>query len=199
MFVYLISVNNYASSIVYDESLSIEDKRKQRPLSVAGLRLSSKVKIDNIDKIYTSNYVSDISASTFLNEYSNASVVITDKLHDLLVGKLKSKSLQMVSYFQERDFSHKCDDGESINDAHDRLDNFIKSLTHMNVAIYLPRRLMYSYLVKNMNSDFNGEDRLAIINEEGDVVMDHNEEDIEIFKVYINSDKYITKVNLSDL
>ncbi len=183
MAIYFISNNLLSNNVKFDNGVDIEEKKLLRPLSSEGVKLAVKLNLNDVDSIYTSNYVSCIEGAKYLSEKKNIDVHITDKLVDCKVGDLKNQSIKMLSFFQEHDFDFKQPGGESLKECHERISKFIEKIRMRdeNAAIFLPRRALFSFMTPFTDHGFNLEDRLVLLHDDV-VFMENTEEDIEIFK-----------------
>ncbi len=187
---YLINNNLLSNNVSFDRDLNIERKKEVRPLSSDGVKLALKINIGEIDNIYSSSYTSCVETAKFVAEKKNKNVFITEDLNDCLVGDLKNQSLKMLSFFQEHDYDFKQPGGESLNQCQNRISKAIEKIKDNcdSAAVFLPRRALFSYLIKYTTQGFNLDDRLVLtFNDE--VLMENTEEDIEVFKVIFDGDE----------
>ncbi len=190
MNMYLICNNMLSNNINFINEMSIEEKKMLRPLSSEGLSLSRKIILENINKIYSSEDIASIETANIIGEKNLLNVNLVNNLFDCKVGNLKKQSLKMLSYFQEHDFNYKLESGESLNECSVRVENEIKKILKFdeNIVVVLPRRALFSYLLKLTTNDFNLDERLVLTNDD-DVIMESFNDSIEIFKVTITEEE----------
>ena len=184
MYIYLISNNALSNNLVFDNKLDIETKKQFRPLTVEGTELSQNLILTEFESLYCSYDLSSIETSKFLANKKNVPINLDENLSDCAIGDLKKQSLKMLSYFQEHDFDYKLEGGESLNDCGNRIDNFINKIrkNKENAAIVLPRRALFSYLLKYTDQGFNLDERLVLMLDD-EVLMESVCDGIEIFKI----------------
>ena len=182
----MVSINEIANNIYFENETNIENKKKFRNLSDRGKDLAKKIALDerlsDVERIYADEASYTIDAASYLAKTIDMEVVVNTRLHDLKVGDLKNKSIKMLSYFQEHDFNFKLNMGESINECGKRIQGFIHKLIddgYEKVIMYLPKRCMLSYLINYVDTDFNLDDRL-ILTYEDEVILGLEDEEVNI-------------------
>lgn len=187
MRIILISNNEFSSNCYFEDENNIEVKKKFRPLSTTGEKLAARIAqediLSDVERIYADSSSGAISSAIYLAENLNQDIIISKKLHDCKVGDLKGKTIKMLSYFQEHDFSFKLDGGESLSECGTRISSFIRKIINEGydcVAIYLPKRCILSYLINHTETGYNLDERL-ILTYKSEVILGNNEEQADIF------------------
>ncbi len=178
---YLISNNLLSDNIIFESDMDIETRKVLRPLSYEGVKNSVKLKFDEIECIYSSTYSSCIESAKYLSEKKKIDININSKLDDLKIGET-NKTLKTISFFQEKNFDFKNNGGESLNECADRIESFINEEVPENSVVFLPRRALFSYVLKHSAYGYNLDERL-VLSIDDEVVMEFVEDDMEIFKV----------------
>ncbi len=189
MKIILVSNNELSNNFYFEEETNIETKKKFRPLSIEGeqqaKKLAKKDIFNNIERIYSDASVSNIDSAKYLAEVLKQDVIINKRLHDIKIGDLKGKTVKMLSFFQEHDFTFKLDGGESLKDAGVRISSFIRNIlndSYENIVIYLPKRCILAYLINHTSAEFNLDDRL-VLSYNDEVILGNTDETMDIFEL----------------
>ena len=166
--VYLISNNCFMDDlIVYKDFMSVENKRRYRPLTTEGEKEALKIvkKIGNIDSVFVSSYFSTIDSAKYTIEKNNVDLIVDKRFDDRKLGELKDNTLNLRN-LQEHDFSYKLKDGESLNDVQNRMKSALKEIIMNrdgeNIAIYTHNISITSLLSIWCKKDFNVDDKLML-------------------------------------
>ena len=195
MTLYLISNNMVLEDIVYETDATVEEKRINRPLSIAGEKEAVKlVKKIDANVIYSSDYASALGTAKYYASYKNLPIYINSFLNDCKIGKLGNRNIKMLRFMQERDFGFKFNGGESLNEASNRMnlviDRIIKKNIHKDIVVFTHKRAIMGYLLKYLEKGFNLDDRL-ILTYNDKVIIDDVDKDIDIIKVVLEKNKII--------
>lgn len=129
--IYLLS-NNCLSS----NKITLENKNylKHQYISLSNkgiakvIHLSQNSNLNNIEKIYTSSYVSAIETANILAEEKKLNITIAKELDERQIGDLEGNEYQFLKGMQEHDFSFKLKNGESINEVQTRVNALFKKV-----------------------------------------------------------------------
>ena len=189
MTLYLISNNMVLEDIVYETDATVEEKRINRPLSIAGEKEAVKlVKKLDANVIYSSDYASALGTAKYYASYKNLPIYINSFLNDCKIGKLGNRNIKMLRFMQERDFDFK------FNEASSRMnlviDRIIKKNIHKDIVVFTHKRAIMGDLLKYLEKGFNLDDRL-ILTYNDKVIIDDVDKDVDIIKVVLEKNKII--------
>ncbi len=195
MDIYLISNNLVLNDLYYETIMSIDDKRKNRPLSIEGeikaQEISSKI---NFDEIYASSYASALATAKYFIKESNGSININNDLNDVAIGKRERHNIKMLRFMQDKNFDYKYLDGESLHDAERRIVNFLNKVINTSsgekIGIFTHKRAIMAGLLNYCEVGYNLDERL-ILSYKDKVLIDDTENDIDIIKLTIDNKKVI--------
>ena len=202
MILYLVSNNLVIDDIVYETDERLEEKRINRPLSIAGEKLAVKLakKID-ADVIYSSSYASSIDCAKYYASLKKCDIIINSFLNDLKLGDLGKRNIKMLRFMQERNFEFKFNHGESLSDVNKRMniaiDRIIKKQGYRNTVIFTQKSAIRAYLLDKLEKGYNLDDRL-ILSFDDRVIIDDAEQSINIIKLYFEKGK-IVKCDIIDM
>lgn len=188
--IYLISNNCFMTdNLVYKDYLELDDKRKNRPLTVNGekvaLTIAKKKNLQNIEMIYSSSFFSSVNTSKYLSDKLNLDLIIDKRLDDKIVGDLPNRKINLRN-LQENDFDYKLIGGESINDVKTRMTAITKEVlkNHENssVALFTHNIPIISLLSIWCEKGFNYEDKLILSYEE-EVIIDGLKNDYNMIEL----------------
>lgn len=206
MNIYLVSNNNLSSNFYFVDEISIENKKKFRPLSIEGENIARKIAkqecFKEIEKIYSDASLGCINSAKYLAELLNQDVVITDALEDIKIGDLNGKTVKMLSYFQEHDFDFKLNRGESLKEGGIRIASFIRNIInedYKSVVIFLPKRCILAYLLNHTETEYNLDEKLVLSYDE-QIILDNSDDFVDILKLSYekNELKNITVLKLEE-
>ncbi len=195
MILYLVSNNLVIDDIVYETDEKLEEKRINRPLSIAGEKLAVKLakKID-ADVIYSSSYASSIDCAKYYASLKKCDIIINSFLNDLKLGDLGKRNIKMLRFMQERNFEFKFNHGESLSDVNKRMniaiDRIIKKQGYRDTVIFTQKSAIMAYLLDKLEKGYNLDDRL-ILSFDDRVIMDDAEQSINIIKLYFEKGKIV--------
>lgn len=175
--------------LVYKDYLELDDKRKNRPLTVNGekvaLTIAKKKNLQNIEMIYSSSFFSSVNTSKYLSDKLNLDLIIDKRLDDKIVGDLPNRKINLRN-LQENDFDYKLIGGESINDVKTRMTAITKEVlkNHENssVALFTHNIPIISLLSIWCEKGFNYEDKLILSYEE-EVIIDGLKNDYNMIEL----------------
>lgn len=188
--IYLISNNCFMTdNLVYKDYLELDDKRKNRPLTVNGekvaLTIAKKKNLQNIEMIYSSSFFSSVNTSKYLSDKLNLDLIIDKRLDDKIVGDLPNRKINLRN-LQENDFDYKLIGGESINDVKTRMTAITKEVlkNHENssVALFTHNIPIISLLSIWCEKGFNYEDKLILSYKE-EVIIDGLKNDYNMIEL----------------
>jgi broad specificity phosphatase PhoE len=201
MTLYLIANNDLATNLFFADITNIETKKSLRVLNQDGIKsaknLAKSEMFEQTEKIYSAPDAGSIMTSSYLANRLNEEVIVKNDLHDCVVGDLNGKSVKMLGYFQERDLNYKLYNGESLNECHERIKENITDIindNYENIAVFLPKRSIFAYLLKYTKHGFNLDERM-VLEYNDQVIMGDTESDLEIIKLTINNFE-ITNIEL---
>ena len=195
MILYLVSNNLVIDDIVYETDEKLEEKRINRPLSIAGEKLAVKLakKID-ADVIYSSSYASSIDCAKYYASLKKSDIIINSFLNDLKLGDLGKRNIKMLRFMQERNFEFKFNHGESLSDVNKRMniaiDRIIKKQGYRDAVIFTQKSAIMAYLLDKLEKGYNLDDRL-ILSFDDRVIIDDAEQSINIIKLYFEKGKIV--------
>ncbi len=206
MNIYLVSNSNFSSNFYFIDEISLEDKKKFRPLSLEGENIARKIAkqeyFKDIERIYSDASLSCINSAKYLVEKLNQDVIITEKLEDIRIGDLNGKTVKMLSYFQEHDFDFKLNKGESLKEGGIRISSFIRNIInegYKDIVIYLPKRCILAYLLNHTKKEYNLDEKL-VLSYNDNIILGNSDDFIDILKLSYekNELKNITVLNLEE-
>ena len=196
MKIYLVSNNLLIDNLNYDIGENLDIIRIARPLSVDGEINAKKVselkEFESIQKIYSSFYSSALSTSKYLSQKLNLEINMNKNFNDCKVGVLGSKNMKMVKGLQDHDFNYKLENGESLNDVGNRIDNEIKKLIikNENCVVFSHKRAITGYLLKYCNVGYNLDENM-ILEFQGNQVYDDIDSEYDIYELSFENNKLI--------
>lgn len=192
MKIYLISNNSLLEDITYSRNEDLDDIRKSRPLSIEGEKIASDLAnnslFNEIDSIYSSLYSSAISTAKYMSIKYDYKINLSSELNDCKVGLLGSKNMKMVKGLQDHEFTYKLPNGESLIDAGNRIDSFIKRNIKDNTVIFTHKRTIVGFLLKYTSVGYNLDENL-ILQYNDEVIYDDSETNIDIYEVTISNNE----------
>ncbi len=191
MNIYFVSSNLYSNNLVYKDSFSIENKMRLRTLSLEGVELIKILSFKDVSRVFSSTDIYCVEGAKYYALNNNLDILLTEELNDLKVGELSNKNLKMLSYFQEKDFHFKNKGGESLYECASRVERVISYIktTNESSIVFIPRRTLFSFLLKYTKQGFNLEERMVLLYNDK-VIMENIEEDIEIIKMSFEDNTY---------
>ena len=205
MEVYFICNNLFENNLGYTNRHDIEQKKMTRPLSIEGENVAKNIAIlddlsDTMD-IYSSMYACCLSSAKYLAERLDKITIVDEDLNDCKVGNLGNKSLKMVKFMQNHDFSVKLNGGESLEEVGDRVQRVMRKILDSGsekIVIYTHKRTLLGYLIKNANTGYNLDDDLIVeFNEK--VIYNEADKDADIVKITYGRDHSILDMDVIDL
>lgn len=197
MKVFLISNNELAYNLFFENESNLETKLKFRPLNEKGdnlaKKLSTQPEFQNLERVYSAEDLASISTSIYLSNSLSQDLVVNNNLNECKIGELGNKNLKMLSYFSEHNYDFKLEGGESLNECSRRINSFIKSLEddgYESVGIFLPKRCLMAFLIPHTKQDFNLDDRLILIYNER-IIYGDVDNSLEMFKITYENNKVI--------
>lgn len=101
-------------------------------LSVSGEKkaeeLSKNKELQNIDAVYSSNYVRALETAKYFALENNTIINIDDRLDERKIGDYGTMSAKEFHRLQARDFDFKLSGGESVNQTKKRMSDAVKNI-----------------------------------------------------------------------
>lgn len=200
MKLYLISNNALFNNLNYSYDARLDPIRALRPLTIEGeeaaLKISKEKYFEDISKIYSSFYSGAIATAKYLSAKLDMEVNLVEELNDLKVGILGTKSMPMLKGIQEREFTYKLEEGESLLEVSERMDKAIKNIAshNENAAIFTHKRAILAFLLKYTKVDYNLDDNLILLYN-NEIIYDDNDNLYDIYELEIN-DHHIVNIKL---
>lgn len=112
-------------------------------LSVSGEKkaklMSQMPELQNIDAVYSSNYVRALETAKYIAQENNTIINIDERLNERKIGEIKNIESKEFHRLQTADFDYKLSNGESLNETKKRMIEAMKSIlmfeSEMRVAI----------------------------------------------------------------
>lgn len=184
---------NYMSNRYYDfENYKIT--REKRILSTNGEKkamiLSENKEFDNIDVIYTSNYVRAIQTAKYLAERLKLKINVDPRLNEKVYGNpLCSKDIYLEQIYDE---NLKNPDGESRKEVTERMYSAFGDIVNLNkgknIAIYSHGAAITFLLMKWCKLDSIDKDRKKCFIFNNKIVINKVFGTPEVFKIYLDDE-----------
>ncbi len=101
-------------------------------LSVSGEKraeeLSKKEELQNIDAVYSSNYVRALGTAKYIALENNTIINIDERLNERRIGEIGELSQKEFERLQKKDFDFKLSSGESFNQTKKRMIEAVKGI-----------------------------------------------------------------------
>ena len=124
-----ISKGNMKPILVKEQSQLTNEKMM---LSVSGeklaLKLSKNPELQNIDAVYSSNYVRALSTAKYIAMENNTIINVDERLNERKIGDISTIDPKDFHRFQSKDFDFKLSGGESINQTKKRMVEAMKNI-----------------------------------------------------------------------
>ena len=194
--IYLISNNCFLTdNIIYKDYIDLDEKRKNRPLSVNGekvaLTITKNKKVQNVESIYSSSFLSAINSAKYLTEKLNLDLIIDKRLDDRVVGDLQNQNLNLRT-LQEHDFDYRLPGGESLNEVKSRMTEIVKEILNnhkdSSIALYTHNISIISLLSIWCEKGFNYDEKL-ILNYDEEVIIDGLKNDYNLVEMTFDDEK----------
>lgn len=193
MVIYLVSNNLVLNDIQYETEASIDEKRKNRPLSIEGEKLanelSQKLKVKDI---YASSFASALASAKYVSKENQTIISINSNLDDVKIGVMSKHNISMLRFMQDKNFDYKYPNGESLNEAKRRMKKVFEDILSLNsdAIIFTHKRAIMALLLNYCEVGYNLNDRL-ILSFNDKVVVDDAENDIDILKLTFEENELI--------
>lgn len=117
------------------DSLQLQNEKKI--LTIDGEKLAQEVSMDSefndIDKVYSSNYIRTISTAKYIADKNNLDIVIDEDLGERKIGISSwDEYPENFEIKQFNDFNYKLPKGESLSEVRDRLYNSLINIINTN-------------------------------------------------------------------
>lgn len=120
---------NVKNILVKDNSQLLNEKMI---LSVSGEKLAEKLskhkELQNLDAVYSSNYVRALGTAKYIAMENNTIINIDERLNERKIGDLSTIDAKDFHRFQSKDFDFKLSGGESINQTKKRMVEAMKNI-----------------------------------------------------------------------
>lgn len=205
MEVYFICNNLFENNLSYVNRQDIEQKKMTRPLSIEGEGIAKNIAVlddlADVNSIYSSMYASSLASAKYLADRLNKVTIVDENLNDCKVGNLGSKSLKMVKFMQNHDFSIKLNGGESLDEVGSRMEKVLQKILDMQedkVAVYTHKRALLGYLIRNANTGYNLDDDL-IVEYDDRVIYSEADKEADIVKITYDREDNILDISVIDI
>lgn len=178
-------------------------RNEKNPLSVEGERLaleiSKKEELNNIDVLYSSNYVRAMSTAKYIAENNQINLNVDERLGERKFG-VKNISEISKDFFlkQYNDWNYKIGDGESINEVIIRMNNALTDILNnnknKNIAIVSHGTSLTYMLSKWCNIKLNEEKNSLEIFFNNKLVFDGKWNCPELFKLIFNDENNLVSI-----
>lgn len=158
-------------------------------------KLSENEIFNNVNAIYSSDYVRTLSTAKYLAKRNKLSIVIDDRLRERKIGNLDV--LDNIDYYkrQYKDFNFKLNCGESLNQVKTRMTAFLKEVLNYsnvdNICIYSHPVAIISLLTNWCGTEFNLDDKVVLTFKEN-VIIDDTWNSKEIIKIVFDDMKVLS-------
>lgn len=121
----------------YNANETEQLRNEKNPLSVTGEKLAKELseieELQNIDVIYSSNYIRAMCTAKYIAEKNNIKLNIDERLGERKFG-VNNMSELPITYFEDqfRNWDYKLDNGESINEVSKRMNEVILEILNQN-------------------------------------------------------------------
>lgn len=109
-----------------------QSENERTLLSVQGekkAKILSKVEeLQNIDAVYSSNYIRALSTAKYIADNNGCIINIDKRLNERKVGNLDNFDINELHRMQSKDFNFKLKGGESLNDTKKRIVEAMKNI-----------------------------------------------------------------------
>lgn len=118
-----------------NDSLQLQNEKKI--LTIDGEELARKISLNdefnNIDKVYSSNYIRTISTAKYIADKNNLDIIIDEDLGERKIGITSwNEYPENYEIKQFNDFDYKLQNGESLSEVRDRLYNSLINIINEN-------------------------------------------------------------------
>ena len=199
MKILLVSNNLVIENIDYNYLCPIEDKRVNRPLSIAGEKKAKElVKKINVNSIYASNYASAIGSAKYISEAKNIPIIIDKEFRDSEIGDMGKNNIQMLRFMQERNYDFKYPNGESLKETKYRMLKAINKIIDNNedCVVFTHNRAILGLLLEYCDTGYNLDERL-ILSYNDKVILDDAYHDMDLIEMDFENNKVINIKRLS--
>ncbi len=180
-------------------------KNEKNILSVLGEELakeiSDKIELQNIDVLYSSNYVRAMSTAKYIAEKNKINLNVEERLGERKFGVNSMKELPDNFYRnQSLDWNYKLLNGESLNEVKIRMNDVINEIIiankNKNIAIVSHGTAITAFLKNLCEIKFNSETGNNEIYFNHKLIFDGNWNCPELFKLKFNNNKLISIENV---
>lgn len=194
----IINMNNTDSIQLQNEKIILSKKGEKQ-----SEKLSKNVFLNNIDAVYSSQYVRAISTAKYIAENNNLDIIIDERLGERVIGTEEKPKDFWIE--QMLDLDSKTTDGESQREVRNRMlsfmDDILKNDRGKNVVVVSHATAMTFLLMKWCkleNVVLEGKKRKLVFN--GKVVIDDSFNTPEVFELIFNNTNIesIKRINIED-
>lgn len=187
--IYLINNALTLNNLYFPES-DLKIKREKRILSIEGEKASQelalKEELQDVNKIYASNYVMALETAKYLASKLNININICKELGERIIGDLGDKKIRIIQELQEKDFSYKLPGGESLNDVKSRALRFLNQVLikdkDLKIAMFTHNVLITALLLVYCEEGFNLDNKL-ILNYHDKAIIDGDWKGIKVIEL----------------
>lgn len=191
MTIFLVSNNLVLNDLNYESRASVDEKRENRPLSIAGERLGMYLsKVLKINDIYASTFASAMATAKYMAQVSQTMINVSSQLNDLKIGNMGRHNIKMLRFMQDKNFDYKYPDGESLNEGKVRMSKIIGEISKKNTdaIVFTHRRAMMAFLLNYCEPGYNLDEKL-ILSYHDKVILGDTENDLDMVKIVIEDHK----------
>ena len=197
--IYLISASNTLKN-AYNILDNTEYEPKYEILSCSGEQLASSLSYKSIfkdlDKIYSSSYISALQTTKYIARNNNMKINVTSSLDEHTRGHLGSLTLKEAMEQELNDFDFKLRYGESLNETKQRLTNFLKKVLaekDEKVALVSHNNAIFCLLLNWCELGYNYEQE-PILSFNNEIIHDGVINNPEVFELKFDDNKNIISI-----
>lgn len=176
-----------------------QNRREKIVLSVEGERraelLSKEKEFNNIDVIYSSNYVRAIQTAKYLAENRNIVIHVDDRFNERRLGIAQKEDIYIKQYSDE---NLKNPDGESQKEVRERMKagliEVVNNNKGKNIAIFTHGAAITFLLMNWCKLEFIHEDKRKCLRFNGDIIADKIFDAPEVFKLQIDNKNEVLSI-----
>lgn len=190
--VYFLKNSQYNRFNYYDVNDSLQMKNERQILTCKGEKLAEQVsnykELQDIDVLYSSQYVRSISTAKYIASKNNIDINITEKLGERIVGSLEDDYEKFIDFKhkQFKDFDYKLIAGESLNDVKRRMSTFLKTILNKyenkKIAIVTHGTSIIALFSAWCDIEYNCDDDL-LLSYNDNVIIDGSVNECSLYKV----------------
>ncbi len=150
-------------------------------LSVSGEKraetLSKNVELQNIDAVYSSDYVRALETAKYIAQENNTIINVDDRLNERKIGQAGDMEWKEFSRLQTKDLDFKLPEGESLNETKKRMVEAMKNIlmfeTGNRVAVISHSTALTCLLSAWCDTGYNYDDQIILSYEDATIIDGH--------------------------